>query len=288
MSIGVSKKKRFAGSDRCSRWFEGQSSVQRNYREEQGLLPLSADRSWRLDLNPRAGPTGSCNSGAIFLLSKGRLASTRDSVWLQSIYIQLAGDAGRTKAATGIVPAGAHVHLAVGDGRYREFDRVSRLITRRLRAIPQLRGEIGRAVGMKRRVRDWHSRGCFRDRECATGGAGTAGPASGPVGPVRVRGGSGYRQRLADRDCAPFGIHGNTNNACRYCEVHTAAGPTANRDNNIAGRRTGRYGHGDACTAPGCRRGRGPVEGHRTAALCRAKVRACDRYRRAHGSGSWA
>jgi uncharacterized protein YodC (DUF2158 family) len=70
MLIGVSKKKRFAGSDRCSRWFEGRSSVQGNYREEQGLLPLSADRSWRLDLNLRAGPTGSCNSVAIFFALK--------------------------------------------------------------------------------------------------------------------------------------------------------------------------------------------------------------------------
>ena len=124
-------------------------------------------------------------------------------------------------------------------------------------AVADARGRDGVNAGnRRRRVRDWHSRGCLRDRECATGGAGAAGPASGPVNPVRVRGSSGYGQRLADRDCATFGIHGNTNNACRYREAHTVAGPTANRDNNIAGRRPGRYGHGDACTAPGCRRSR--------------------------------
>jgi len=39
----ASSKKRFAGSDRCSRWFEGQS--QGKYRDEQGLLTLSAVRS---------------------------------------------------------------------------------------------------------------------------------------------------------------------------------------------------------------------------------------------------
>ena len=118
------------------------------------------------------------------------------------------------------------------------------------------------------------------------GGAGAAGPASGPVDPVRVRGGSGYGHRLADSDRAPFGVQGNTNTACRYREAHTVAGPTANRDNNIAGRRSGRYGYGDVRTAPGGCRRRGAVEGHRTAALCRAKVRARDRYRCAHGSGS--
>ena len=91
---------------------------------------------------PARGPDGfvQIRFALFFCSQKGQLASTRDSVWLQSIYVQLAGHAGRTRAAAGIVPASAHVHLAVGDGRYREFDRVSRLISSRLQAIPQLTG----------------------------------------------------------------------------------------------------------------------------------------------------
>ena len=143
------QKKTVCGQRQVFPLVRGPSSVQGNYGEEQGLLPLSAGR---LDLNLRCRPDGFVQFGCnLFCSQKGRLASTRDSVWLQSIYFQLARDAGRTKAATGIVPAGAHVHLAVSDGRYREFDGVSRLVTRRLRAIPQLRGEIARVVGMKHR-----------------------------------------------------------------------------------------------------------------------------------------
>ena len=76
-------------------------------------------------------------------------------------------------------------------------------------AVADARGRDGVNTGDGRgRVADRHARIRLRDRECATGGAARA--ASGPVDSVRVCGGGGYRQSLADRDGSALGRYRNT------------------------------------------------------------------------------
>ena len=82
-------------------------------------------------------------------------------------------------------------------------------------AVADARGRDGVNTGDGRgRVGDRHARIRLRNRECATGGAGAARAAGGPVDSVRVRGGSGYRQSLTNRDGAALGRYRPTDTDC--------------------------------------------------------------------------
>ena len=75
------------------------------------------------------------------------------SVRKEAVNVKFARNGGGRTRAAGIVAARADVHPAVGYGGHGEFDGVAGLIAipRGLSAIPQLRGEIGRIVGVKYR-----------------------------------------------------------------------------------------------------------------------------------------
>ena len=174
MPIGVSKSslRQPPGVPLGSR---GEATFKENTaRDKVAAVGLQSGHGVRF--KPARGPDGFVPFGlqCFFCSQRGRLASTRDSVWLQPIYVQLAGDAGRTKAATGIVPAGAHVHLAVGDGRYREFDRVSRLISSRLQAIPQLTGLVMNGSAASAGCWRWMARRILRVRMMRLGDTSSA------------------------------------------------------------------------------------------------------------------
>src|SRR5713226_2221397 len=73
--------------------------------------------------------------------------SWSESVGLQAVNIQFAGDGGGT--GSGIVAASADVDLAVGDGGNGELHREARFIARGLGAVPEFCREFGCIKGVK-------------------------------------------------------------------------------------------------------------------------------------------
>ncbi len=79
----------------------------------------------------------------------GRFVKAVTSVGLESINVELSRRGCRTGSAAGIVAAGAHVDVSIGDGRHCELNGIAGGIGGGHRAIPKIGGKGCRVVGMK-------------------------------------------------------------------------------------------------------------------------------------------
>src|SRR6516225_2239714 len=69
----------------------------------------------------------------------------------KSVHVEFARNGCRRRYTAGVVASRAHVDLAIGYRRHCELHGVAGRVTRALRTVPQLGGQICSVIGMKNR-----------------------------------------------------------------------------------------------------------------------------------------